>query len=80
MSEDEVRFGYTSCIKRPADKEPMLKSKINMPNSKQPCRCWSQEGAEVPFISDWAGIGIKGKILLSNLWVMGTGNKAEVGE
>ena len=57
----------------------MLKLKINMPTSKAPCRCWSQEGEEVPFISDWAGIIVKSKILLSNLWVMGTGPKAEFG-
>ena len=79
MTKDEVRFGYTSCIKRPDGKEPMLKLKINMPTSKAPCRCWSQEGAEVPFIEDWAGISVKGKVMLSNLWVMGTGPKAEFG-
>ena len=27
LTEDEVRFAYTSCIKRPEDKDPMLKLK-----------------------------------------------------
>ena len=33
----------------------------------------------MPFIEDWAGISVKGKVMLSNLWVMGTGPKAEFG-
>ena len=79
LTEDEVRFAYTSSIKRPEGKDPMLKIKINMPTSKCPCKCWSQEGEKIPWIEDWAGATIKSKILVSHLWVMGSGQKCEMG-
>ena len=60
LTEDEVRFAYISCIKRPDGKDPMLKLKLNMPTSKSPCKCWSQEGEQIPWI-DWAGVSIKSK-------------------
>ena len=57
----------------------MLRMDINMPASKQPCKCWSQEGEQMPWIPDWAGASIKANILVSHLWVMGSGPKSEMG-
>ena len=79
MTEDEVRFAYVSCVKRPEDKDPMLKLKINMANAKFPCKCWTQQGEEAPFITDWVGITVKARIHCSHFWCMGTGNRTEFG-
>ena len=79
MTEEEVRFAYVSCVKRSDDKDPTLKLKVNMPNAKFPCKCWTQEGEEAPFIADWAGITVKAKIHCSHFWCMGSGNKASFG-
>ena len=79
LSKDTIKFGYVPVLKRPEGKLPLVKFKINMPGSQKPLRCWNENKEPADFIQDWAGRSMQLKILVSHLWIMGSGGKAEFG-
>ena len=79
LTKEQVSFGYVPVLKKPEGKLPLLKFKINMPGSQRPLRCWNENKGPADFIQDWAGRSMQLKILVSHLWVMGSGGKAEYG-
>ena len=79
VSADQVNFGFVSNVKKQEGKPPLVKLKLNMPGSQKATRCWSEQGEPIDFISDWVGKSVKLKILVSHLWVMGSGSKSEFG-
>ena len=79
LSTDEVNFGFVSNVKKQEGKPPLVKFKLNMPGSQKATRCWSEKGEPIDFISDWVGKSVKLRILVSHLWVMGSGSKSEFG-
>ena len=49
FTKDQVEQGYVSCVKEAPGKSPLLKLKLNMPNSPKPCRLWHPDGTEAPW-------------------------------
>ena len=54
LEPGQVEQNYVSCVKEAPGKSPLLKLKINMPNSAKPCRFWHADGSEAPWPQDWA--------------------------
>ena len=79
LTAEQVKIGYVSNIKKQEGKLPLVKFKINMPGANKPTRCWSEDGAPMKFLQSWAGTAMKIKVLVSHLWIMGSGAKSEFG-
>ena len=79
LTKEQVSFGYVPVLKKPEGKLPLAKFKINMPGSQRPLRCWTEDKEPADFIQDWAGRSMLLKILMSHLWIMGSGARAEFG-
>ena len=54
LTKEQVEASYVSCVKETPGKSPLLKLKINMPNSAKPCRFWNPDSSEAPWPLDWA--------------------------
>ena len=78
LTKEQVELGYVSCVKESPGKSPLLKVKINMPNSAKPCRFWHPDGSEAPWPQDWA-VPMQVRLKISHLWIMGAKEKAEFG-
>ena len=78
LSKEQVEAGYVSCVKETPGKSPLVKLKINMPNSSRPCRFWHADASEAPWPMDWA-IPFQIRVKISHLWIMGAKERAEFG-
>ena len=78
LTKDQVEAGYVSCVKEAPGKSPLVKLKINMPNSAKPCRFWNADGSEAPWPLEWQ-IPFQIRLKASHLWIMGAGPRAEFG-
>ena len=78
LTKDQVEQSYVSCVKEAPGKSPLLKLKLNMPNSAKPCRFWHADGTEAPWPQEWQ-IPFQIKLKVSHLWIMGAGPRAEFG-
>ena len=79
IGRDHVSHGFISNLKTVEGRVPLVKMKLNMPGSTKATRCWDQQGETSEFITDWVGKTIKISVMVSHLWIMGTGGKAEFG-
>ena len=75
----QIQANYVSSIKQTEGRPPLVKCKLNFPGSSKVTRCWDAEGRDIDFIRDWAGKNFKVKILVSHIWLMGSGAKSEFG-
>ncbi len=78
LTKEQVESGYVSCVKENPGKPPLLKLKLNMPNSARPCRFWNPDGSEAPWPQDWV-MSFQIRIKVSHLWIMGAKERAEFG-
>ena len=73
LTADQVRERYVSCVKTHASYEPLLKTKINMPElNPQPANIWTPDGQrdKLPQAGSWKFVEVKPRVLISNLWIM----------
>ena len=70
MSREQVEERYVSCLKQHPSHDPLLKTKINMPNSATPARIWDQTGVRTSLPTHWKNVEVRPKIQISNLWIM----------
>ena len=79
LTPEQIGIAYVSNLKKAEGKAPLIKFKINMPGANKPTRCWNENGEPIDFLQSWAGAAMKIKVLVSHLWVMGSGSKSEFG-
>ena len=53
LTKDQIDCAYCSYVKESPGKQPLLKFKINMPNSAKPCRIWNSDGSQAEWPQDW---------------------------
>ena len=71
LSLQQVRDAYTPCLRQAPGYEPLLRTKINMPNSRGACRYWTASGEEREAPVDWREADVKPHVHVSHLWLMG---------
>lgn len=74
MTIDQVRVGYSSCLKTPREERfsPLLKTKVNL-GGKDALVCWSPEGVQIPMlqVDEWRHHSLDVLCHVSHLWMMG---------
>ena len=78
LEPGQVEQSYVSCVKEAPGKSPLLKLKLNMPNSAKPCRFWHPDGTEAPWPQEWQ-IPFQIRVKISHLWIMGAKEPADFG-
>jgi hypothetical protein len=71
LSLQQVKDAYHPCLRRALGYEPLLRCKINMPNSRGACRYWTAGGEEREAPLDWRDAEVKPRVHVSHLWLMG---------
>ena len=68
---EQVKDRYHGLLKYHEKHDPLLKCKINMPKSTNPCRYWAENGTRTDMPTDWRSTDLKPRLHLSHLWIMG---------
>ena len=67
LTDAQLRENYTSPLKTREDYPTTLRCKID----SEKCRCWSWEGAKIPFPTKWGkGCQLCPRTQLQSLWFM----------
>ena len=73
-----MKKGYVSCLKKRADGPELVRLKLNMAEPR-PCRFWNKAKEQVAPPASWGEQPLQLRVLVSHLWVMGSGAQAEFG-
>ena len=78
LNEEQVAKAYVSCLKKREDAPELVRLKINMAEPKA-CLFWNKAKEEIEPPGSWEDLPVKMNVLVSHLWVMGTGAQVQFG-
>ena len=70
LSPEQVAVGYTSALKEKEGYRPLLRVKIDTSGPREVCY-WTPEGEPAEAPGSWRQASLRGRLHISNLWVMG---------